>query len=299
VVDEASQPRFTDVVVGDGALRVARFGDGPSTVLGLHGITGSCIQLAPVARRVGPGVTLIAPDLRGRGASNHLPGPYGMQVHAEDCAAVIESSAEAPVVVLGESMGAYVAVLLAARRPELVARLVLADGGIPVPVPPGIDADALLSAVLGPAVARLDQVFANVEDYFDFWRAHPAVGEEWSSEVEAYLVYDLEPVPGGLRSRARAEAVRADGAQHVLEPTLIEDALRSVACPITLLRAPRNLLNEPTPMLPESAVAPWRQLLDDFADEVVDDTNHYTLMLGDRGARRIAQVVDDKGESTP
>jgi pimeloyl-ACP methyl ester carboxylesterase len=284
-------PELFDVDVAGGALRVGRFGAGPSVALGIHGITGSLMQLVPVARRLPPGWAMVAPDLRGRGASNGLPAPYGMEAHAADCAAVIRATADGPVVVLGESMGAYVAVVLAARHPELVSRLVLADGGLPLPVPAGADPDAVVEAVLGPALARLRQVFATPEDYLAFWRAHPAVGREWNDDVEAYLGYDLEPVPGGLRPRAREDAVRVDGGEHIADPGLVDGALRQVRCPVTLVRAERNLLDGLPALLPDDAVAPWRGRLDAFDDVLVEDTNHYTLMLGRRGAALLAELV--------
>lgn len=285
-------PQFFDVAVDGGAMRVARFGSGDRIVLGLHGITGSCMQLVPVVRHLGAPFTLMAPDLRGRGASNDLPGPYGMIAHADDTAAVLRSVTDGPAVVVGESMGAYVAVVLAARHPDLVSSVVLADGGLPLPVPPGLDPDVVLDAVLGPALARLRQVFASRQAYLDFWRAHPAVGEDWNDDVEAYLDYDLEATDGGWRSRAREEAVRVDGGQHVVEPTLIEEHLRRVSCPLALIRAPRNLLNQAMPLLPDDAVATWQQVLPQLSDAMVDDTNHYTLMLGVRGAARIAELVE-------
>lgn len=286
-------PEFAEVSVPGGPLHVARFGTGPQVALGLHGITGSCMQLAPVARRLAPGVALVAPDLRGRGGSNGLPGPYGMEAHARDCAAVIAASSDGPVVVLGESMGAYVAVVLAARFPELVERVVLADGGIPLPVPEGLDPDAVLEAVLGPALARLALVFETEQAYFDFWRAHPALAGAWGPDVEEYLAYDLEPVDGGFRSRAGAEPVRVDGREHIVSPTIVEEALGAVRCPVHLVRATRNLLDQAPPLLSDEAVSPWRRRLTSFSDQVVGDTNHYTLFLCEPGARLLAQLVTE------
>ncbi len=296
---ERAVPGFADVSVAGGRLRVARFGSGPRVVLGLHGITGSSMQLAPVARRLPPGVAMVAPDLRGRGASNTLPGPCGMEAHARDCAAVVSQCSDGPVVVRGESMGAYGAVLLAARFPHLVERLVLADGGIPLPVPDGLDPDAVVEAVLGPALARLDLVFETHEGYFDFWRAHPAFAKAWSADVEELLAYELEPADGGFRSRARPEPVRVDGREHIVSPTLVEDALGAVQCPVHLVRARRNLVDEEPALLPESAVAPWRGRLTCFSDEVVEDTNHYTLFLCERGARRLADLVAELQATPP
>jgi lipase len=286
-------PRFADVAVAGGYMRVASWGHGDRVVLGIHGITGSAIQLAPVARRLGQGFTLVAPDLRGRGASNLLPPPFGVQVHAADCAAVIEHFSRRPVVVLGESLGGFVAVVLAAARPDLVERLVLADGGIPTLVPEGVDTDALLQAVVGPAIDRLGQVFPTIESYLDFWRSHPALSEEWNSDLEEYLIYDLEPTAGGYVSRARTEPVRSDGADVLTDAAAIAAALKALTCPSVLVRAERNLVNATPPLYPDDVVEQWRSVLGDFTAELVKDTNHYTLMFGERGAETLAAFVSD------
>ncbi len=284
-------PEFLDVAVAGGALRVGRFGSGPEVVLGLHGITRALMDLAPLARRLSPERCLVAPDLRGRGASNHLPGPYGLRAHAADCAAVLTQLSVGPVPVVGESMGAYVGVVLAAEHPELVERLVLADGGIPLSEPVEGDPEVVVEAVLGPALERLGRVFPSRQAYLEFWKAHPAFRHEWGADVEAFLDYELEEVDGGFRSRARPEAVRVDGAEHLVDPTLVQRSLEALRCPVWLLRAERNLMDEPPPLLPEELVAPWRRRLTAFHDEVVDGTNHYTLCFGDVGTRRLAEVL--------
>jgi pimeloyl-ACP methyl ester carboxylesterase len=286
------EPTFFDVPVQGGDLRVARFGDGPTTVLGIHGVTASSLSLAPVARQLGLEFTLIAPDLRGRGGSNGLPGPFGMRAHADDCAAALDHVGADTVVVVGESMGAFVAVVLAATRPKLVERLVLVDGGLPPPMPEGIDVDQILDAVLGPAIARLRQTFPSHEAYLDFWKAHPALSEDWSDDIEAYLLYDLEPAEdGGFKSKVSEAAVRADGAQNITDVDVVADALRALTCPVTLLRAARGLLNQPVPLLPDFVVDTWRSQIPQLIDEVVDDTNHYTICFGERGAKVVAERV--------
>lgn len=286
-----TDPDVLDVDVAGGRLRVLRWGGSAPVVLGIHGVTASSISLVPVARHLWDTHTVLAPDLRGRGASNRLPGPHGLPVHAADCARVLEDHGRGPAVVVGESMGGYVAVLLAAARPDLVERLVLVDGGIPLPVPEGVDREALAEAVLGPALARLRMTFASPDAYLDFWRAHPAVGEDWNDDVEAYLRYDLAPAEGGFRSRVSEDAVRADSRATLAEPEVVADALSSLRLPVHLLRAPRNLLNQPTPLIPEEELEGWRARLPQMTDELVEDTNHYTLMLGALGARVVAEAV--------
>ncbi len=199
------------VEVTGGRLHVTRFGPGSRDVLGIHGITASSMSLAVVARHLGPDATLVAPDLRGRGASAGLPGPYGMRAHAEDCAAVITALCEPPVVVLGHSMGAFVAVVLAATHPELVERLVLADGGLPLPLPEGaladMDPDKVIDAVLGPAIERLAVVFPTEASYFDFARAPRHGGMEQRHRGLPAL---RPPTGGGWLPVARGRGGGAD-----------------------------------------------------------------------------------------
>ena len=282
---------FTVPVAG-GELLVIRFGSGPRTVLGIHGITANAMSLRAVARRLGPDFTLVAPDLRGRGGSRSLPGPHGMRAHAADCAAVIQALDSQPMAVLGELMGAYVGVVLAARHPLLVRRLVLADGGLPLSQPPGFMAGAdpapLVEMVLGPALARLSKVFPSRRAYLDFWRGHPAFTQDWNQDVEAYLDHDLEACEGGFRSRVSEAAVRADAAEQLTDPDLFTQALESITCPITLVTAPRNLMNQPVPLLSPAIVAEWRARLPNLSVEMVPDVNHYALMMGSRGAPILA-----------
>lgn len=285
------EPHFEDVQVAGEALAVAVWGTGPRTVLGIHGITASSMSLAPVARHLGPEYTLLAPDLRGRGRSCRLPGPFGMVAHARDCAAALETLGSAPAVVLGESMGGFVAVTLAASRPDLVQAVVLADGGIPSHLPPDLTADIVLAATLGPALDRLRMVFPTRAASHDFWKGHPAFSEDWSPDVEAYVDYDLEETEGGYRSRVSEAAIRADGAQLLVEAGEIETALDSIRCPIALLRAPRNLLNQPTPLIPDELAARWQERLPLLSDALVEDTNHYTLVFSERGATALANQI--------
>src|SRR3954465_14627300 len=118
-------PDALDVPVSGGSLRVATWPGTGDPVLAIHGITSSSRSWPFLPEALDNPV--LAPDLRGRGRSNELPGPVGMAQHAEDCAAVVDASGGAPLVVVGHSMGGFVASVLAATRPDLVRALVLVD----------------------------------------------------------------------------------------------------------------------------------------------------------------------------
>jgi 3-oxoadipate enol-lactonase len=68
----------------------------------------------------------IAPDLRGFGTSPPAP-PYSMDQYADDVAALLEALGARPAVVVGVSMGGYIAFALWRRHRATVRALVLAD----------------------------------------------------------------------------------------------------------------------------------------------------------------------------
>ena len=83
--------------------------------------------------RLGPGVRTIAVDLPGFGGSNTLAGPYDLDRFADALRALLESLATGPVIAVGHSMGAKVALRLAIAAPEMVRGLALVA---PVPIGP-------------------------------------------------------------------------------------------------------------------------------------------------------------------
>ena len=160
---------FTAYVRG-GELRGYRFGpddDGAPTILAIHGVTASSRAFLEVAAQLS-GYRILAPDLRGRARSRELPPPYGLRQHAEDLASLMQTYDMRSPVVVGHSMGAFVAVALADIAD--VSGLVLVDGGFPLVLPEGMALPELLQAALGPALDRLDREFASVGDYLAFWR---------------------------------------------------------------------------------------------------------------------------------
>ncbi|MFD5635471.1 alpha/beta fold hydrolase [Streptomyces sp. NPDC127077] len=284
-----NEPAELDLPVEGGTLRVLRFGEGSRTALAAHGITGSGMSFRAVARHLPDEWTLFAPDLRGRGGSADTPGPYGLDRHAGDLCRLAEDLGNGrPVALTGHSMGAYTALKAAARRPGLFDRLLLVDGGLPLPVPPGADPDAVLDATLGPALARLGRTYASDEAYVDFFRAHPALGPHWNADIEAYVRYDVTGTPGARRSKVREEAVRHDGRDLLTSAGSFGAALTGLGVPARLLHAPLGLLGQEPPMLAASVVEDWTGGPGRLPAEPVEGSNHYTILLG-TAARTVAE----------
>ncbi|WP_197491873.1 alpha/beta fold hydrolase [Microbacterium sp. H83] len=257
-----------------------------AAVLAVHGITANGRSWRTVAERM-PERRLLAPDLRGRGRSNRLPAPYGLRTHAADLAALLDADGGEPRTVLGHSMGAFVVVALADLRPDLVERLVLVDGGLPLSLPAGIRSaeDLDIATLLGPAAERLGMHFADDEGYLDFWRRHPAFARDWSDAVAEYARYDLD----GTRASTLADAMIADGAELYGADWYL-DALRGLRMPVTVLRAPRGL-TDAEPLYAPGVLDGFRTLVPQLDVVEVEDVNHYTILFAERGASRVAAAA--------
>jgi pimeloyl-ACP methyl ester carboxylesterase len=254
---------------------------GAPVVLATHGITANGLSWGPVADHLGGRVRLIAPDLAGRAGSRDEPGPYGLGRHADDLIALLDGRGIERAVLAGHSMGASVTALAAVRHPDRVSGVVLVDGGLARPLPAGADVEAVLTALLGPAIARLDATFASPGEYREFWLKHPAFGFAWMPALEAYLMHDLVG-DGPYRSSCIAEAVRVDGADMLAGPEATA-AIHRLTVPGVLLWADRGLLDQtPGAYSVESAAGlPVTSVR-------VPDTNHYSILVGPDGAEVVA-----------
>jgi len=284
--------RLVAVPVAGGDLAVGVWepiGTARADVLLVHGITSSHLVWTELARRL-PGVRLIAPDLRGRGRSE-VDGESGLAAHADDLDAVLEALGIPRALVVGHSMGAFVAVVLAHRHPDRVARLLLIDGGLPLDVPAGLDPDRLIGDILGPTAARLSMRFDGEDDYFDFWREHPAFAGAWSEALERYFAYDLvDDGEGGLRPVTRYETAAADTVD-MNRGRALPEALAALAHPTTLVTVPRGLRGEPPGLYAPEYLA---RILPDHpgvVHERRDGFNHYTILLTAAGAEAVAPYV--------
>ncbi|NQX14032.1 alpha/beta hydrolase [Microbacteriaceae bacterium VKM Ac-2855] len=166
-------------------------GDRPVAVL-LHGLAGSSRELLATAAAL-PEYRCILIDQRGHGASTRRPADVTPEAFVADVAAVLAALAVDSAVVIGQSMGAYVALLLAATHPQLVRRLVLVEGGIG-------GADAAKNADVGAWFASWPAPFASRRDAAVFL-GDGTLGRAWQA--------DLEQAPDGWRPRFDADVMTA------------------------------------------------------------------------------------------
>jgi pimeloyl-ACP methyl ester carboxylesterase len=262
---------------------------GPDPVIAIHGITATSRSWLAVARALDGRAELVAPDLRGRGASRAVGPPFGLDAHAADIVALLDHLGLARAVIAGHSLGAFVACRLAVSHPERVARLVLVDGGLPLPGAAEVtDPEAAIAQSLGPVVERLHTEYRDRETYRAWWAAHPAfAGSDVDPALlDAYADYDACGEPPRLRSSVVADVVPADGR----EVLLAADAA-ALDAEAVHLHAPRGFFDDPHPLQPADEVAAWARSDPRRRAVAVPGVNHYTIVMGERGARVVADEI--------
>lgn len=103
--------------------------DAPAVVL-LHGLRSYARTWEPVARVLSEGYRVIAPDLRGRGASSWDPKrDYYVDAYVSDLEGLAGLLGLTSFGLVGHSLGGAVSYAFAARHPEQVTALVVEDIG--------------------------------------------------------------------------------------------------------------------------------------------------------------------------
>lgn len=209
-----------DVDAGGVRLHVRRLAAGTTgstqsmPMVLLHGLGVSGAVWQSFARRLAPPWPVIAPDLRGHGRSAHPPSGtvhgYDPTAYAGDVGELMRALGVHQAPLVGHSLGALVALTLAAATPERVPALVLLDppldASLPNPdveqvyrlrhAPPG-ELEAYLST---PTLAPLFRQ-ATDEAFAALLAAPPGAPWAWAvaPAIRApILLVQADPAHGGL-----------------------------------------------------------------------------------------------------
>jgi pimeloyl-ACP methyl ester carboxylesterase len=282
--------------VAGGALTVARAGPPPeagrTVVLGLHGMTGTHMVYRTLARELcstTPPMCLIAPDLRGRGRSAHLPPPYGMAAHVADLITVLDYAGADRAIVVGHSMGCFIAARFAADHPERTAAVVLLDGGMPLISENVMSDDA--DGVEPPGLFdRFDLTFATAEDCVAYWRNHPALNSAWDEDIDAFVHCDFVEDEDGVRCVVEQKAVMTD-VTDLLFDRLTRKSVTRLRVPVRLMRAERGMFDD-DPLIPLPELEAFLRDNPHVSVDTVPEVNHFTILLGgSHGPRRVAATL--------
>ncbi|WP_410608130.1 alpha/beta fold hydrolase [Amycolatopsis sp. lyj-109] len=182
-------------------ITVAITGHGPAVLL-LHGFPHTWRLWTAVIPHLARHHRVIAPDLRGLGATTRAADGYDAGTLAADAEALLDALAEPEATVVGIDAGTPPAFLLAMRRPERVRRLVL------------------MESLLGRLPGAEDFLAGGPPWWFGF-HAVPGLAETVLAGHEAgYISWFLD---AGTRGRGVPPAIR----DHFIAAYTGRDALRS------------------------------------------------------------------------
>jgi pimeloyl-ACP methyl ester carboxylesterase len=266
-------------------LNVAEWpGDGPP-ILALHGLTWTHHTWGKLASDF-PSRRVIAPDLRGRGGSEHVGGPYGVPAHARDAARLMEELDLQDVVLVGHSMGAFAAPLAARLSGGRVARMVLLDGGPPVPLP-FLFIRPVVRKVFERQAFEVSMPFDSVEELMKGKfgtpvKDHPDAKAAVTIWLEASAVGDEDTKFAPIDP----EAVPVDGVSTFFDPEL-KEAARNLACPAHLLYATWGAKDGARPFYTPKVADRLERSIPNLKCTRVERVNHLTLLFAPEVTRAI------------
>jgi lipase len=287
-------------VPGEVELLIWRAGSGPEPLVCLHGITAQHRAFNALAREIGASRALVGMDLRGRGDSEKPDSGYGLEAHARDAVRVLDHLGLENAVILGHSMGAFVALETALSFPDRVRALVLLDGGWPrVEVSPEHMSEeqkqeaAAIREGLERAFRRLDMTFENPEAYLNFWFPDQGLTmDDLPPDLADYYLYDLGEVEGGYSPKASPAAAREDSSAVSSEAPTLEE-LRGVGCPVALVRASQGFFPGADPLVSDDTRDAMAEVLDLRSEILLEGANHYTMLWPEYTPRWAHLLRDD------
>jgi pimeloyl-ACP methyl ester carboxylesterase len=209
--------------------------DAPVLVMG-HGLLFSTSMWRFQVEALRDRYRCVAIDWRGQGATPPTDSGYDMDTLYEDAVALIEHLDVGPVHYLGLSMGGFVGMRLAARRPDLVRSLTLIDTSAGPEDPEKVKKYRLLATIYGLLGMRplLGQV-APIMFTRDFLGtdAGKAVVSTWTAELARQDRAGTKKAIRGVTDRVPVgEEIRA-----ITAPTLVVVGSGDVATPVAKAEA--------------------------------------------------------------
>lgn len=116
-----------DTLVNGARIHYEQRGEGPETIVFSHGLLWSGRMFRAQVAALSDRYRCVTFDFRGQGESAVTAGGYDMDTLTDDAAALITTLNLAPCHFAGLSMGGFIGMRLAARKPELLRSLILME----------------------------------------------------------------------------------------------------------------------------------------------------------------------------
>ena len=258
---------------GDGIqIQLATWEGEGQPILCVHGLTANCRCWDLIASSLVPENNILAMDLRGRGLSDKPATGYSLRHHIQDIFCVLDNIKQERIVLMGHSLGAFIALAFAAYYPERTEKIILMDGGGQLTQ----DQWDKVTLAIKPSLDRLGQVFPSFAAYVANMKLAPFL-QPWSQALEDYFQYESEAVDGGVRSRINPATIIEEA--HNIRQEAPSQYYPKVTCPVLILRATDGILSNDDLVLPESAVDRMVSEIPDALRIDIKGTNHFSILL--------------------
>jgi len=259
-------------------IQLAQWDDKGKPIFCIHGITANCRCWDVMASSLSPDHRVIAMDLRGRGRSESPDSGYSIEHHCKDILAILDDMELEKVVIMGHSLGAFIAMAFGAQHPDRVDRIILVDGG------GKLSQIQMMKVFRGikPSLDRLGRIFPSFEDYLDLMKTAPFF-KEWTPVLETYYQYEIEKVEGGVRSSINPAHIQEE--RENLEKVDISQSYETIFCPLLILRATDGMVGEDDLLLPQDVVETMVHKIPHARYVDIPGTNHYSIVFDQNGIR--------------
>ncbi len=260
-------------VKGDGInINLAVWEGQGKNILCLHGITANCRSWDMVASSLAPDFNVMAMDLRGRGMSDKPDSGYSLEYHSRDIIAFLDDLGIDQVILMGHSLGAFIALAFTAEHPDRVDQLILVDGA------GDLSQEQLDQVFVGikPALDRLGQIHPSQEAYLEAMKAGPAI-QPWNSVIENYYKHEIESTDTGVKTNINPEnIVEEAGNVRTIKSRSFYPRLK---CRTLILKATEGLLSADDLLLPEDVIGVMTKEIPAATRFDVEGTNHYGIIF--------------------
>jgi pimeloyl-ACP methyl ester carboxylesterase len=232
-----------DVKVGGLRLHVldarrrepAGAGGGGRTLVMLHGMTSHGDAWRPVIAAMSAAGRVICPDLRGHGQSDWTTDGYWLADYANDVMGLLDAMGIGEVDLVGQSLGARVAMVLGARLGARLRTMILLDTG------PEVSRSAAEKARSVVLSTRSKTAFRDEDELRAFLREEQPEWTEVSIEVRAARLYRWNWA-GKLVNRGDPDVGWLFGRAGLRERDDMWEGLRVTSASVCVVRGERSYL---------------------------------------------------------
>ena len=202
----------------------------PVVVFG-HGLLFSGRMFQAQIERLQPSYRCVTIDWRGQGKTPATADGYDMETLFADAVAIIDQLGAGPVHYVGLSMGGFVGIRLAARRPELIRSLSLLDTSAGPEDPDNVKQYRLLATIyrwvgMAPLRGRVKPLMFGPTFLAD--PASKAAVDAWEHELRSVDRAGMKKAILGVTDRLPV----VDEMRKISVPTLVVVGMDDVATPV-------------------------------------------------------------------